>query len=50
MCCEKNEVELFAVLTQKIWLRRNGIVHGECFTHPTQLLKEAEDALADYQR
>jgi hypothetical protein len=50
MRCEKNEVELFAVVARKIWLRRNGIVHGESFTHPTQLLKEAETALAEYQR
>jgi hypothetical protein len=48
--CDKDEVELFAVVSRKIWLRRNGVVHGESFTHPTQLLKEAEIALGDFHR
>jgi hypothetical protein len=48
--CDKDDVELFAVVSRRIWLRRNGAVHGESFTHPTQLLKEAEIALAEFQR
>jgi hypothetical protein len=48
--CDKNDVELFAVVARKIWFKRNGVVHGESFIHPTQLLKEAEIALGEFQR
>jgi hypothetical protein len=48
--CEKDEVELFAVVARWIWLRRNDLVHGGTFTHPTLLLKSAKNALEEYQR
>jgi hypothetical protein len=39
--CTNEEIELFAVLARKKWLRRNSVIHGECFTHPSQLLRDA---------
>ena len=48
--CTTEETELFAVTTRKIWLRRNAVLHGEIFSHPTQLLKEAQNSLEEFQR
>ena len=48
--CSIGEVELFAVLAHRIWLRRNDVVHGGTFTHPTELVRDAEIALADFHR
>jgi hypothetical protein len=44
------DLEMFAVVTRKIWLRRNELVHGGVFAHPTQVWKEAEEALQEFQR
>jgi hypothetical protein len=38
--CTRHEVELFAIIARRIWLRRNDVVHGGCFTHPSQVLPE----------
>jgi hypothetical protein len=35
--CETEELELFVVTARRIWLRRNDVVHGGFFTHPSQL-------------
>jgi hypothetical protein len=43
--CIAEDIELFAVLARRIWLRRNSIIHGECFTHPAQLLLDAQISL-----
>jgi hypothetical protein len=48
--CKKEEVELFAEVARRIWLRRNDLVHGGTFTHPSLLLKSAENALEEFQR
>ena len=48
--CEKDEVELFVVVARPIWLRRNDLVHGGTFTHPSLLLKSAENAPKEFQR
>jgi hypothetical protein len=48
--CTKEELEFFAVTARKIWLRRNSVIHGECFSHPTQLLREAQNSLEEFQR
>jgi hypothetical protein len=48
--CDRREVELFAITARRIWLRRNDIVHGGGFTHPTQVFTEAVKALDDFQR
>jgi hypothetical protein len=48
--CDKEDLELFAVTARKIWLRRNSVIHGEFFSHPTQLLRDAQNSLEDFQR
>jgi hypothetical protein len=48
--CSIKEVELFAILARRIWLRRNDVVHGGTFTHPTKLVRDAEIALANFHR
>ena len=47
--CNKEDLELFAITTRKIWLRRNSMVHGEQFSHPTQLLRDAQNSLEEFQ-
>jgi hypothetical protein len=44
--CDKEEIELFAVLARRLWLRQNDIVHGGSLTHPNQVVHDAETALA----
>jgi hypothetical protein len=46
--CNREEVELFAVLARRIWFRRNSLIHGEKFAHPTQLVHDAQNALEEY--
>ena len=48
--CNKEDLELFAVTARKIWLRRNSVVHGEPFSHPTQLIRDAQNSLEEFQR
>jgi ribonuclease HI len=47
--CDQTEVELFAVIARKIWLRRNQVVHGGSFSHPNQVLREAVSILEDFR-
>ena len=35
---EKDELELFAMISKSIWKRRNGVMHGESFTHPSEVV------------
>lgn len=39
--CGSEDIEIWAVLTRKIWLGRNFIVFGGAFTSSNQLVKEA---------
>lgn len=48
--CEHKELELFAVVARYIWLGRNGMVHGEAFVPPNQLMRESIEALDDFRR
>jgi hypothetical protein len=38
------------VIARRLWLRRNGVLHGEPFVHPNQILWEASEALEEFQR
>jgi ribonuclease HI len=42
------DVCLVAVLSKKIWMRRNSVVHGGIFAHPNQLVQEAENLLTTF--
>jgi hypothetical protein len=46
--CDSEEIELEAVLTRKIWLRRNSVVYGGFFTHLVQLFKEAKVSVEEF--
>lgn len=48
--CDKEEVELFAVLARRLWLPRNDLVHGGTLTHPNQVVRDAEAALEEFRR
>jgi hypothetical protein len=48
--CNKEDLEFFAITARKIWLRQNSVVHGELFTHPSQLLHEAKNSLEEFQQ
>ena len=48
--CEKDDVELFAIVAHRLWLRQNDITHGGNFTHPIQMLKDSVKALTEFQR
>jgi hypothetical protein len=47
--CEKEDVELFAVVARRLWLRRNDFIHGGNFTHPAHVLIDSEKALTKFQ-
>jgi ribonuclease HI len=46
-CCLA-DVCFVAVLSKKLWTRRNTVVHGGTFAHPNQLIQEAENLLATF--
>ena len=48
--CDSLEIELFVVTARRIWLRRNSVIHGEQFSHPTRLLGDAHSSLNDFQK
>jgi ribonuclease HI len=48
--CNQEEIELFAVTARRIWLRRNSLIHGEKFAHPTQLARDAQNAFEEFQK
>ncbi|XP_059446627.1 uncharacterized protein LOC132178194 [Corylus avellana] len=48
--CEMAEVELFAITARRIWIRRNEYIHEGSFTHPSHIMREANNALAYFQK
>lgn len=47
--CSPDEVREFVGLARRIWMRRNEVVHGGLFTHPSVLLKLNNSALTEFQ-
>ncbi|GLT54215.1 hypothetical protein SLA2020_274320 [Shorea laevis] len=45
---EREEFELVATITRRIWLRRNGVVFCGELSHPTQVVKCAQESLEEY--
>lgn len=45
---EKDEIELMATIVRKIWLRRNTVVFGVEFTHPSQLIQSAKKVVLNF--
>ena len=46
--CDKDEFRLFVETARRVWFRQNETVHGGPFTHPTALVQQAGEALADF--
>jgi hypothetical protein len=47
---EKEDLELFAVIANKIWSRRNKVVFGGSLLPPSILIKEATKLLGDFRK
>jgi hypothetical protein len=46
--CDEDELRLFVSIARRIWFRRNEVVHGGPFTHPTVLVHQAMEAVSDF--
>jgi hypothetical protein len=46
---QKKEMESFAMIAKCIWKRRNGVMHGGLFTHPSEVIRQATGLLNDYR-
>ena len=46
--CKEDEFQLFVEIARRMWFRRNEIIHGEPFTHPTALVQQVREAIDDY--
>jgi ribonuclease HI len=47
--CSPEEIQQFVGLARRIWLRRNEVVHGGMFTHPSVIMQITRRAIADFQ-
>jgi hypothetical protein len=47
--CDVVDLELMVVVAWKMWLRRNGVVHGGEFTHPQQVFREVSISVGDFR-
>jgi ribonuclease HI len=48
--CSSVDIELWAVMAKKLWLRRNSLVFGGGFISPNQLMREAIISIEDFKR
>lgn len=46
--CELANLELFAITSRFIWFRRNDVVHGREFSHPSILFQNATTSLENF--
>ena len=46
---DMEEIELMAVMAQKIWFRRNAMVRGGDFIHPDQVFRSTSSSLDDFR-
>lgn len=46
--CSKEELNIFALTTKKIWAKRNDVVHGGDFQHPNRIVIEARELLQQF--
>ena len=46
--CDEDELRLFVSLPRRVWFRRNEVVHGGPFTHPTVLVQQATHAILEF--
>jgi hypothetical protein len=48
--CNKEQLDLMAVMVRRIWFRRNLMVFEGDFTHLTQVFHEAVVSIEEYKR
>jgi hypothetical protein len=46
--CDGDELHLFVSIARRVWLRRNEVIHGGLFTHPTVLVQQAKNAVLEF--
>lgn len=46
--CTQEELQQFVGIARRIWLRRNEVVHGGGFTHPSVILQQSLRAIAEF--
>jgi hypothetical protein len=46
----KEELPLFVAIAREIWRRRNEVLHGRVFSHPSIVAKSAAEALRQFQQ
>jgi hypothetical protein len=46
--CQLEELCLFAGIARRMWLRRNEVVHGGYFLHPTLLVQKVVHAAEEF--
>lgn len=47
--CSQEDMELFAGIARRIWLRRNDILHGGFFSSPQAIITHAKNGLSEFQ-
>jgi ribonuclease HI len=47
--CSLEDIDQFAGIARRIWLRRNRVVHEGTFSHPNSLVQQARQASEDFQ-
>ncbi|XP_059436470.1 uncharacterized protein LOC132169451 [Corylus avellana] len=47
---KREEMELFAMVAKRIWKRHNEVVHGDVFSHPSTIARQAIDQLQLYRQ
>ena len=48
--CDDKEVEIFDMIAQRLWLRRNAVIHGEIFMEPNKLFRLAIEAVEEFHK
>jgi hypothetical protein len=46
--CDEEELRLFVRIARRVWFRRNEVVHGGSFTHPTILVQQATNVVLEF--
>lgn len=45
----QEDLELFAITTQRLWTRRNEVIHDRVFLHPNQIVNESGALLKQFK-
>jgi hypothetical protein len=48
--CDITEFQQFVGVARRIWLWRNGVVHGGLFLHPNTIFKQALMAMEEFKK